>query len=331
MRRFIFFVLALWGASVGRTPLMSDFLPAEVQGSNPSQMWRYFMRTDCGVRIYVNYALIRVPVKGNKIALDLSVHNFLGKNHSVGREYQPEQLQLDSAKPELNIIDHFIMSGVPWKNGHRILFDAKKGLGYKLDVVFHEVKSPIMANPTEVIPEGLGANYAVLMPFGKFKGSLIIANDTLKITGVGYADKMEQSELAGRWVHQSLNVFWWDSVQNKGFAGRVLAAQGRSEPTGYLLVWDASGMRVARPEVRAAGRGFYSSAPAASYTMPLGGQWGEVTWERDDFQVFSPLVNLDNWLQRKVVTSFMGGEANFHRGAPLWRGYPLEYELYRMK
>ncbi|MCQ2062658.1 MAG: hypothetical protein MJY99_04910 [Fibrobacter sp.] len=296
-----------------RTLGVSDFMPHENSAKEFNETWSYQFVFDNGTRAFANYSKMYVPGSGKKIGCDLTLWNFKGKTHTVGRQYPPERLVADKAKATIDIKGEYKMEGKPGK-GHHVLFTADKGGKFFLDLTFDS------AEQGKVIGDGVWkvgsekfAQY-VHIPYGRVSGRIGYEGDTIQVKGYAYMDQTWQTVQAIDIAIRSINFS--TNARSPMYAGRISMAEG-GKLMGYAIYNGPEGSKVLLPSQVKDGDEVYNGKKFAKNAITI-------EWQNDipalafnvskTYQKASLLDKVDGWLAKKATKLMAGGEVLFYRG-----------------
>lgn len=319
---FIFAFLLCCGASAAevqapkggeRSLTVHDFMPHKDPAKEFNETWSYQFVFDNGSRAFVNYSMMYVPGSGKKVGCDLTLWNFKGKTHTVGRQYPPERLVADESKALIDIKGEYKMEGKPGK-GHRVLFTADKGGKFFLDVTFASaVNAKVPGDGVWKVGSEKYAQY-VHIPYGRVTGRIGYEGDTIEVKGYAYMDQTWQTTQAIDIAIRSINF----STNSKDamYAGRISIAEGGTL-MGYALYSGNDGVKVALPSrVTEAGNPYNGKSFAKE---ELGLEFkdnvpGLKFSVKKTYQKASLLDKIDGWFAKKAAKLMAGGEVLFYRG-----------------
>jgi hypothetical protein len=309
----VFCISSLWAAQ-GRPATAADFLFKAPLKSDHSESWNYSLVAENGSKIWVSFTRSE-----GQFAPEMSLYNFNGKNLSVAREHEPQDLKAENGntlrKPGGS--NNYAMIGLPG-NGHKLQFNTDKNGGYYLDVQFANcVKAEVPNQPYSVGSAKIG--HAILMPHCRFEGTLKVGGTQKAIKGSAYMDHM--------WFNQKLPDFATHILQfqsfKEGFAGRVLAAGNRLIGGAVQITngkadlvdvqaWSSGGANVGKGDLK-------GGLQVLKFDNGASLEFG-----RADQYSYRPLNNIDSraarWLVEKMV-----GDVKIKRGAAAWNNQWIHY------
>ncbi len=297
-----------------RNLTVADFMPHPNSAKEFNETWSYQFVFDNGTRAFANYSTLYVPASGKKIGCDLTLWNFKGKTHTVGRQYPPERLEADKAKSLIEIKKgEYKMEGKPGK-GHHVLFTADKGGKFFLDLTFDS------AEQGKVIGDGVWkvgsekfAQY-VHIPYGRVSGRIGYEDDTIQVKGYAYMDQTWQTVQAIDIAVRSINFS--TNARDPMYAGRISITED-GKTFGYAMYKGPEGTKMAVPSQIKDGDEIYKGKKFAKTALTLEWQNGIPALKfnvNKTFQKASLLDKVDGWLAKKAMKIAAGGEVLFYRG-----------------
>lgn len=300
-------------AGATRNLTASDFMPHQNSAKEFNETWSYQFVFDNGTRAFVNYSTLYVPASGKKVGCDLTLWNFKGKTHAVGRQYPPERLKVIKEKSTIDIKGEYAMEGKPGK-GHRVYFTADKEGKFFLDLTFDSAEQgKVNGDGIWKVGSDKFAQY-IHIPYGRVSGRIGFNEDTIAVKGYAYMDQTWQTVQATDLTIRSLNFS--TNARNPMFAGRIsLAKDGK--PFGYALYNDGSGSKVVVPAGIKEGEETYNGKKFPK--NPLAIEWKDGSPAlsfpvNKTYQKASLLDKVDGWIAKKAMKVAAGGEILFYRG-----------------
>lgn len=312
-------VASVWASDVtapagsARNLAASDFMPHSSNAKDFNENWSYQFVFDNGTRAFINYSSLNVPGSGRKIGCDMTLWNFKGKTHTVGRQYPSERLKANKEKSTIDIKGEYMMENKPGK-GHHVLFSADKDGKFFLDLTFDS------AEQGKVLGDGVwkvgGEKFAqyIHIPYGRVSGRIGYNEDTISVKGYAYMDQtwqtVQPTEIAARSLNFSTNA------RSPLYAGRI-SITPKGGLLGYVLYNGGEGSKVVLPASikedgeKYSGKKFpkkelsiewKDGSPALSF--PVG----------KTYQKASLLDKIDGWFAKKAMKIAAGGEVMFYRG-----------------
>ena len=208
-------VASAWASDVtapagsARNLTASDFMPHSSNAKDFNENWSYQFVFDNGTRAFINYSTLNVPGSGRKIGCDMTLWNFKGKTHTVGRQYPPERLKALKEKSTIDIKGEYMMENKPGK-GHRVLFTADKEGKFFLDLTFESAEQgKVLGDGVWKVGSEKFAQY-IHIPYGRVSGRIGYNEDTISVKGYAYMDQtwqtVQPTEIALRSLNFSTNA-----------------------------------------------------------------------------------------------------------------------------
>ena len=315
----IFAVTSAWAENIKaptgteRNTAVKDFMPHRQSAKEYNETWSYQFVFDNGTRAFVNYSILYVPGSGQKIGCDITLWNFKGKTHTVGRQYPPERLKATPENSTIDIKGEYKMESLPGK-GHRVYFTADKNGKFFLDLNFESAEQGrIVGDGVWSVGSEKFAQY-VHIPYGRVAGRIGFDSDTMSVKGYGYMDQTWQTVQATDMAIRSIS-FSTNTRQNL-YAGRISIAK-KGGILGYALYRSESGMKVVISKGIKDGEENYNGKkfPKGNVTLE---------WEKENvpplsfnatktYQKASILDKVDGWFAKKAM-KIAAGEIFFNRG-----------------
>lgn len=298
------------GSSRGTT--VDDFMPHPISTKEFNETWSYQFVFDNGTRAFVNYAILYVPGSGTKLGCDMTLWNFKGKTHTVGRQYPPERLKANKSTATLDIKGEYKMENKPGK-GHHVLFSADKEGKFLLDVTFESTEpGKTLGNGIWSVGSAKMGQY-VHIPYGRVSGKIAYNEDTIQVKGYAYMDQVWQTVQANNVAIRSINFS--TNTRSPLFAGRIsMTSDGK--PFGFAIYNSPEGSKVVSPKAIKDDENVYNGKG-----FPKGSL--NIAWQDDTpplqfaanktYQKASILDKIDGWFAKKAF-KVAAGEVFFYRG-----------------
>ena len=297
-----------------RNATVDDFMPHKNNAKEFNETWSYQFVFSNGTRAFINYSTLYIPGSGKKIGCDMSLWNFKGKTHTVGRQYPPERLKADKASATIDIKGEYKMENKPGK-GHRVYFTADKGGKFFLDITFDSAEpGKVMGDGTWKIGGEKFGQY-IHIPYGSVSGRIGYNDDTISVKGYAYMDQtwqtVQATDLAVRSVNFSTNV------RDPLYAGRISMTKDGGL-FGYAIYKSAEGVKIAKPKAITENGSNYSGKKFPKGDIAF--EWEDASVPALKFNVSktlekaSLLDKVDGWFAKKAFKIAAGGEVLFYRG-----------------
>lgn len=286
-----------------RSVSSNDFHFHSSSGKNFNENWFYQFVFDNGTRAYVNFNRAKIPTKGLKTGVDITVKNFNGKNKQVGRQYPKERFMEDRTAHNLSIKSGkslFYMNGLPQK-GHQVHFETDKDGGYYLDITFQSaVPGLVVGDGTWKFDGSDDAKYThfIHTPYAKVTGKIALGKDTLVVSGYAYMDHIVSSAMATETISKSY-LMSSAGAHVAGRVGLVTKDYGRGH-FGNMMVFRNNAFHLLTTEdLRIVKRNAEITAS----------NWEEFKFKHiKSHGCYSPLDNIEGAMSRLAAKAMLGGK-----------------------
>lgn len=291
----------------------NDFFPHKNTTKEFNETWNYQFVFDNGTRAFVSYSTLYIPGSGKKIGCELTLWNFKGKTHTVGRQYPPERLKTIKETSTIDIKGEYAMEHQPGK-GHRVYFTADKGGKFFMDVTFDSaIQGKVPGDGVWKIGDQKLGQY-IHIPYGRVSGRIGYESDTIAVKGYAYMDQVWQTEQATDLAVRSVNFS--TNTKDQMYAGRISITNDRKF-VGYVLYNSPEGIKVATPTNIMDGDRDYNGKKFAKTALvfDFANKIPNLKFAVDKtFQKASLLDKVDGWFAKKATKIAAGGEVLFYRG-----------------
>jgi hypothetical protein len=293
-------------------------LPQSLSASGFNEFWNYHIYLDQDIRVHITFSVVdfgslKAPVSGMR----MSIQNVQGKTWQVSREYPIELLTVDKSTHRVQMHPErelYFEGALP--DRHRVVvFLVKEGVSYRVELDFTQIQPALVWGDGKYGIRNTGINIVTHIPYARVRGFIKINDKRVDVSGTAYMDHSWQYESSVRMIHSAYKFVHHKDADNWEIVYMVLPqARNDLQTIGHRISsHDGSVRHHGINRILRSTDGIIDGKKVFKSIQVSAGPEDVVLTRIRDREVHPTFGEL-NWLARRGIRAYLGGEVIDFRG-----------------